>query len=91
MGENVFPCHDDGTPLSPEEIAAERKRMGEEIRSAAMQMHSLRSQLRRAQKARDGLIAGYVDIYGGNISDAAKLALLDRSAVSKIIHPKGQN
>lgn len=90
MGKNAFPCHDDGTRLTPEELAAEREKMGQQIRAKAMEMHSLRAQLHRAQKNRDGLIAGYVDIYDGNISDAAHLAMLDRSAVSKIINPKGQ-
>lgn len=85
---NIFPLHDNGDPYTSEELAQARETMGRKLLTAAMDIDVYRAKARQAQRERDNLVRGYIEVYGGTIAEAARLAQLDRSAISKILHPK---
>ncbi|WP_408926301.1 hypothetical protein [Corynebacterium marquesiae] len=88
--KQVFPCHEDRSPLTEEEIAASREKLGHQIEDARDEITKLEKELYWARSKRDAIIRGYIGAYDGTIADAAKLAGLDRSSISKILYPNAK-
>lgn len=88
--KQVFPCHEDRSLLTEEEIAAGRENLGRQIEDARDEITKLEKKLYWARRKRDAIIRGYVGAYDGTIADAAKLASLDRSSISKILYPNAK-
>ncbi|WKE58288.1 hypothetical protein [Corynebacterium tuberculostearicum] len=88
--KQVFPCHEDRSPLTEEEIAAGRENLGRQIEDARDEITKLEKKLYWARRKRDAIIRGYIGAYDGTIADAAKLASLDRSSISKILYPNAK-
>ena len=91
MSNNIFPLNDNGETFTPDEFAKQREAVGRKILDAAARARVAEAQARAARRERDNIIRSYVTIYGGTTAEAGRLASIDRTAVSKIVHTKNHS